>query len=801
MNLVRDLRFAIRLLARNRAFAIAAILVVALGTGATAAVFTVVRAVLLRPLPYAKPDRIVAVRVDSSRGTQQTTLTTQEFQAVEARSDLFESVASYTGVDGSLTGVDDMEILSAASITETFFDVLGVTPFLGRTLTLKQDFGPQFVSGVMISYELWQRRWHGDATLIGRHIEFNNIDAAVVGIMPAGFSLQFGPGAGVGRHVDLWFPYAVGGAATVPCCPAIARLRDGVTLAQARGALRELARGLVAAHPGDYRTGTMTMTATTLPEDLVRDIRPALLALTGAVVFVLLVACANLTNLLLTRACARTRELAVRTAIGASRGQLVRQLVVESVVLAAIGGAAGSLVATWGVHTLMLFAPASMPQRDSVTVDFRVTLLAIGLSLTSALIFGLVPAWQVTRTDLTASLKADPAARSKVTRGLLVSGQLALSLMLLVGAGLMARTFLTLTRAPLGYQPERILLLRGQLAFRKFPARDQLIAFQQRAVDALAALPGVERASAMTPPMLHDILIYRRVALRGDTPETATVTTTVFPDFFRAMGITLRDGREFTADDKTTKERTPVIVDRGLADQLFPGRSAIGRFVLLSPHATSEQWAEIVGVVDHIRLNDVRADGLAQLYVTAPHRPSTDVTFVVRTTGDPRALALDVKNTVERLGPGRPAHVAEPLQDLVDAQRADTRFALFVLGTFAVLALVLTAVGVYSVVAYSTARRTREIAVRRAIGASPFHIVTLVVGEGLGWTALGIAAGAFGARILARSLASLLYGIGTTDVPIFVATAIGLGAIALVASALPAIRAVRVPPMLALRSE
>ncbi len=801
MILVRDLRFAVRLLARNRAFAIAAILVVALGTGAAAAVFTVVRAVLLRPLPYARPDRIVAVRVDSSRGTQQTTLTTQEFQAVQTRTDLFDGVASYAGVDGNLTGVDDMEIVSAASITENFFDVLGVKPFLGRTLTLKQDYGPQFVSGVMISYELWQRRWAGDAAIVGRHIEFNNIDATVVGITPPGFSLQFGPGAAISRHVDLWFPTAIEGVPTVPCCPAIVRLRDGVTLAQARGALTELARGLVAAHPGDYRTGAMTMTATTLPDDLVRDVRPALLALTGAVVFVLLVACANLTNLLLTRACARTRELAVRTAIGASRGQLVRQLAIESLVLAGLGGIAGSLVATWGVRALMLFAPASMPQRDGVTVDFRVTLTAIGLSLVSALIFGLVPAWQVTGTDLTASLKSDPAARSKVTRGLLVSGQLALSLMLLVGAGLMAETFLSLTRTPLGYQPERVLLLRSQLAFRRFPTRDQMIAFQRRVVDTLAALPGVESASAMAPPMLRDIIIYRRVALRGDTPEIATTTATVFPDFFRTLGIALRDGREFTANDKTTPERTPVIVDRGLAEQLFPGRSAVGRFVLLSPHANSEQWAEIVGVVDHIRSNDVRADGLPQLYVTWPHRPSNDMTFVMRTAGDPRALGVSAKNTVERLGPGRPAHLAEPMQDLVDSQRADTRFALFVLGTFAVLALALTAIGVYSVVAYSTARRTKEIAVRRAIGASPRHIVALVIGEGLGWTTLGIVAGAFGARVLARSLAALLYGVGATDVPIFVATALGLGLIALVASALPALRAVRVPPMLALRSE
>jgi putative ABC transport system permease protein len=430
-----------------------------------------------------------------------------------------------------------------------------------------------------------------------------------------------------------------------------------------------------------------------------------------------------------------------------------------------------------------------------------VVLLAAGLSLASALIFGLVPAWPVTRIDLASSLKFDPASRSRVTRGLLVAGQLALSLVLLVGAGLMARTFITLTKAPLGYQPERILTLRAQLAFRKFPNRDAMLAFYRRAVGAVAVLPGVERVSVMSPPMFRDIVTYRRVALDGDDQEIATTSSTVFPDFFRTMGISMRNGREFTADDKTTPARTPIILDRRLADQLWPGGNAVGRWVLLSPHATSEQWAEVVGVAEHIRGLDVRADGLPQIYVTWPHRPSTDMTFLVRAKGSPRMLAAEVRKTVEGLGPGRPAHPAESLQEIVDDQRADTRFALLVLGVFAVLALVLTAVGVYGVVAYSTARRTRELAVRRALGASTPHIIVLVMGEGLGWTVLGIVAGAFGARILGRSLGSLLYGVSATDPTTFVAMAAGLAAVALVASALPAFRAARVDPMLALRAE
>jgi putative ABC transport system permease protein len=802
VNLARDLRFAIRLLVRNRGFAIAALTVVALGIGATTAVFTVVRAVLLRPLPYANPDTLVAVRVDSSRGVQQTQLNGLEWRAVANRTDLFDGVATYAGVDGNVTGVDDMELLSAASVTENFFDILGVRPIIGRTLNLKQDWSERRISGVMISYELWQRRWRGDRGIVGRHAEFNNIDTTIVGVTPPGLSVQFGPGSPIQRHVDLWFPMAFDDRVpTIPNWPLIARLAPGVTLARAQSELTAVAREVVAAHPGDYKTGTTTMSVVRLQDDVVRDARPALLALTGAVVFVLLVACANLTNLLLTRACARTRELAVRTAVGASRGQIVRQLATESLVLAVLGGALGALFATWGVRALMLFAPRSMPNRESVAVNAGVVFFAMALSLLSALVFGLVPAWQVTRTDLATSLKFDPAARSRVTRGLLVSSQLALSLVLLVGAGLMARTFVSLSRASLGYQPERILTLRSQLAFGNFRGLEGIQAFYLRGIATLDALPGVECASAIGPPMLGDVVVYRRIALDGEQPEIAATTWTVLPDFFQTMGIALREGREFRSDDKTTPERTPIIIDRDLARRLFPDQSAVGRFVLLSPHATSEQPAEIVGVVDHVRMVDVRADGLPQIWVTWLHRPIVNMAFMARAHGDPRAIGNDVQKTVQALRPGRPTHPPETLQAIVDGQRSDTRFAVLVLGAFAILALVLTAVGVYGVVAYATARRTQEIAVRRAIGASAGHIVALVVGEGLGWTALGVVAGVLGARLLARALGSLLYGVSATDPAIFVAMTAGLAAIALAASAIPAIRAARVDPMLALRTD
>lgn len=803
METFRDVRYAIRLLIRNRVFAIAAVSIMALGITATTTVFAVVRGVLLRGLPYPDANRLVVIRADSSRGIQQVLLTPQEFFALGTRPDIFDATATYNGVDGNLTGVDDMELVSAASVSENFLPLLGARPFAGRMLDLKQDYGTRFVSGVMISYELWQRRWHGDPGVVGRHIEFNNIDTTVVGVLPPGFTLEFGPGAPIQRHVDLWFPHVIAPTetATVPIVPTIARLRTGVTVAQVRRALDDISAKLVAAHPGDYKTGAVRLTAALLADDTVRDARPALVALSGAVAFVLLVACANLMNLLLTRASARSRELAVRTAVGASRADLVRQLTIESLVLVMIAGSLALVLSVWTVRAVLLLAPAALPQRDAVALDPIVIAFAAVVSLLAAIALGVVPAWQVTRTDLVSSLKSDPATRSKTARGLLVAAQVAFSLMLLVGAGLMARTFVALTRAPLGFTPDRLISVRTQLAFRQFSTRDAMFGFYRRAVDAVTQLPGVAQASVMAPSFFSDIVTYRRVALDGASPEIAATSTTVFPNFFRTAGITFVEGRDFRLDDVTTPARTPIIMDRRLADELWPGRQAAGRWVLLSPHATSEQWAEVVGVVDHVRSVDVHGDGLPEIYVTWPHRPSVNMAMLVRASGDPRAVAAAVKTSIERMRPARPAHPPEIVSDLVKDQRADTTFASIVLGAFAVLGLALAAIGVYGTVAYATARRMRELAVRRAIGATARHIILTVTTESAVWIAVGVAVGSIGAVVLGRFVQSLLYGIAPTDALTFAATTVTLALVAAVSAAIPAMRATRIDPMTALRED
>lgn len=802
MSLARDVPFAVRLLRRNHAFAIAALTVVALGVGATTAVVTVVRAVLLQPLPYKNPNDLVVLRADSGRGARQAGLTGQELVALRDRTDIFAALATIIGVDANLTGVDDMEALPAASISDDFFRVIGVAPFAGRPLSLSEDMGRERVSGIAISYELWQRRWHGDPTLVGRQIEVNNFRATVVAIMPSGFEIYLGPGIAVPRHIDVFFPYDITESGpTTPNYPAIGRLHRGTTLRSAQHALDAFSAPFVADHPADYKTGAVRLTAVHLADDVVHDVRPALLALAGAVGFVLLVACANLTNLLLARACMRTRELSVRIAIGASRWQLIRQLAVESLVLAALGGLGGMLVASWGISGLMQLAPANLPRRESIGIGVDVVVIALAAAFLSSLVFGLVPAWQATRPDVAGSLKGDPASRSSVTRGALVASQLALSLVLLVGAGLLLRTFVAMRQTSLGYQPAHLVSMRIQLVFAKFREPADRLAFYDRAAAAVRALPGVDAVAFGTPSPLDGLATYRRVARGPETPEIATYQPTVLPGYFQTLGIRMREGRDFTIEDKTTPDRTPIIVDHTLARQLFPGERAVGRRVLLFPHANTEQWAEIVGVVDHARVQDVRSDGLPQLYVTFDHRPMFDTRVLVRTQTDPHALAGPIGQTIERLGPGRPVARVRVLQDLVDDGRADTRFALVVLGAFAAIALVLTAVGVYGVVAYSTARRTREIAVRRALGADARQIVALVVREGTLWTCAGLAAGIAGAFLLSRYLSSLVVEVGVHDPLTFIAVAGLLGAIALVATVLPALRAVRVDSMLALRAD
>ena len=801
MNLLGDVRFALRVLARNPSYAAAALAVVALGIGMTTAVFSVVRAVLLQPLPYHDVDRLVTFRADAPTVAHAPALTAEEYIALGERTDLFEGIGTLNESRISITGVDDMENVPAASISDNLLDLFGTAPAIGRQVNRRDDIGNPYMRAVNVSYELWQRRWHGDPSLVGRHIEVNNIDVVVAGIMPRGFRIYMGPGTNISERIDIWAPGAPD-LGTARAVPAVARLKPGVTVAAAQRAIDTFMPPFMAAHASSYRLGPVKLTLTRLDEDVVRDVKPALVALSGAVGFVLLIACANLTNLLLARACARTRELAVRRSIGASRARLVAQLTTESVVLWVIGAAIGLLVAQWAIDGLLQVAPAALPRREQIGIDAGVAAFAIAVSLVSSLLFGLVPALQATKEDLTGMLKQDPSSSrgAAATRGLLVAAQLALSLVLLVGAGLMVRAFVSLRQVPVGFDPSHVMTMSAELD-RRMSAPEQRLAFFDSVADAVRAVPGVTQAGLGLPIPLSTSRLTQRYARDENAPEQIATGLIALPGFLETLKVDVRAGRSFVASDNAPG-RSVVLIDERLASSLWPGQPAVGQRLLLGAATARREWAEVVGVVAHVQLHDLRgSDQRPQIWSTYGARPFYSLSVAARTAGDPRAVAGSIKQAIERLGPKRPVIDVQPLDDYVADASADTRFALFVLAVFALTAIVLTGIGVYGVVAYATARRTREIAVRRALGANAGGIVALVLREGAVWTAAGIAAGVAGALGLSRYLSTLLFNVGTHDPLTFAAVTLLLAIVALVATALPAIRAVGVDPMLALRSE
>jgi predicted permease len=811
MTFLRDLRHGFRLLACNPTFAVASLTVVALGIGATTAVFSVVRAVLLQPLPYREPQRLALVRADGPGVVRQALVTGEELAAIRTRPDIFESIAVINESPGNLTSPGDMEAVTAASPSDNFLETLGMRPTLGRMVSL-QDIGPKWVTAVDISYELWQRRWHGDPDIIGKPIEINNIPMTIAGILPAGFSLHLGPNVPITPRLDVWFPRGPGyDEAPTRSQTVIARLRGGVSLEAAQATLEKLTAGVIASHPASYHSGAVRLSLATLDREVGSDVKPALVALTGAVAFVLLVACANLMNLILARAFARTRELAVRTAIGASRGRLVAQLATESVLLFVLGAALGLIVALWGVEGLLRLAPATLPRRESIGIDSTVAFFAVSTSIVCSLIFGLVPAWQATTSDVAGMMKQDPASTrgSGMTRGLLMAAQLALSLVLLMGAALMGRAFISMRSVPLGFDPSRVITMNVHLQVQRFngdsadeskrleESKRKRLAFYHELLDSTRRIPGVESAGLGLFVPLSGGPITLRYSTGPDQPQLPATGAIALAGFLETLKVPLVAGRYFTIDDDN---RPVVIVDQLLADQTWARQQAVGQRLLIARTVGPSTWADVVGVVPHVQLEGLRSRPSPEVFMTYATRQYSDLNIVVR-GANPMALVPAVEAAVQRLGPGRPVHDIRALESYVADGSSDTRFALFVLGAFAVLAVVLTAIGVYGVVAYATARRTREIAVRLALGADARGIVALVVRDGLGWTIAGIGAGVAVALVLTRYLASLLFGIGQHDPLTFAGVAALLGVTALIAAALPAIRAVRVDPMLALRSE
>lgn len=790
-------------LRRQPSFACAAIAVMVLGVGATTAVFSVLRGVLITPLPYRDPGQLVLLRAQLPGSASAPMLTSIEFAALRAQTDIFESVAAAVGADGNLTAQDHMAPMNAAAVSETFLDTLGVPPFLGRGV----QRGDAAQHAINISYEVWQRYFQSDPAIIGCTIDINNQPMLIAGVLPRGFKAYLGSDVVLSPQVDLLY-FRSAGYDDDPFRGniVIARLRRGVAIATARAAIETVAKNLVADHPGSYRTGPVRLSLAPIDAEVVSSAKPALVAVAGAVALVLIVACANLTNLLLARASARTREIAVRMAIGARRRDIVRQLIVEGLVIGTVGAAGGWVLAHWGVSALLALAPAALPRRETIAVDGSMAIFAMALALMCAVIVSLVPAWQVTRSRsgsaISAGLTRDPA-RAARTRGMLVAAQLALSVVLLVGAGLMARAFVSLRSVSLGFDPRQAVSMFISLSNEKAglgtfeEAREQRRVFYEQLIDQVRDVTGVRAVGVGLPVPLSGISMSQRVSLGPAMQEREIDGFIAFAGYLEALDVPLIAGRTFTRADNG---RPLVIVDERLARELWPGESAIGKRLLIVKSVSAPQWTEVVGVVAHVQARSPRAVGPPQVWMTYAVRSYAQLNLVAR-AADPTATIAPIVSTVQRLGAGRPVRDIKLLDDYVTDASADTRFALFVIGVLAVIAVVLAAVGIYGVVAYAMARRQREIAVRLALGASRPRLIALVLGESAMWTFAGLTAGLAGAALLSRYLESLLFRVGRYDALTFTIVFALLTIIALAASAVPALRAARVDPMLALRSE
>jgi predicted permease len=797
---VRDARHGVRALWRSPGYALVVTLTLALGIGVNAAVFSVVHAVLWRSLPYPDAGRLVVIEADT-RALPSAYASSSAVFDVRAESRLVTTVAHAEGRDASLLIDGAMERVAAARVTDDLLPLVGAAPLaLGRTLSTSRDADGIVVKGVVISHELWQRRFAGDPRVLGRRLTVNNFDVDIVGVMPPGFRLVLPAANHAEEQVDVWLPREFTPGLLYRGVTLLGRLAPGATVAQAQAELDTLATVFAASHPSAYPSG-LRLTVRPLGEVVTRDVKPALLALGAAVAFVLLIAGTNVANLLLARAKMRERELAVRRALGATRGRLVQQLLAENVVLALLGGVCGLLLARLSIGALDWLRPMHLPRQSEVAIDGVVVAWTAALTVSSAVIFGLVPALGFTRhvpgQPLHSSRAGSLMLRSRRLHRGLVLAEVALSIVPLIAAGLMLRTFVNLVEAPIGFEPAHVVTARVPLNLGVFSTIDRRSAFYRNAVARVSELPGIDAASIGGPLPLTPVQTTQRVWRSDDREPTPSIgmQQSIMPGYFGVMGIPLRAGRDISDDDIRLRRRVAV-VDERLAALLWHGE-AVGQQLGIGE---AKQPLEVVGVAGQIRAREIRASGPPMIYVPS-HVYEIEQTIVVKTHVPLTTIGPAIKQAVEALGPGRPVFDIRLLNDVVEASVDDTRFTMLVLSAFAVAALLLAGVGLYGTLAYLTAQRSQEFGVRLALGASAASILGLVMREGCLLTGLGAVLGLVGATAVTRALRGLLYGVTPLD-PLTVASVVGLvAAVALVAVGWPAWLAARIDPATALRAE
>ena len=813
-DLRQDVRLAGRTLRRSPGFTAVAVLTLALGIGATTAIFTVVDGVLLRPFGVADPDELVVLReyqedepdwVSEGRSV----VAPANFFDWRERSRSFSSMAYFVQWPRSLTGDGEPREVQVQLASANFFNTLGVRPLLGRGFLPEEDddvgeTGLGIGQVAVLSHRLWQSRYGGDPGIVGRTLRIDGEPVEVVGVMGPDFRV-------LDQKPDLWVPMGLApGNRTSQgrFLTAVGRLAPGVARETAEREMASIAEGLEAEFP-DFNTG-WGLALVPLREQVVGQVRPALLVLLGAVAMLLLIACTNVANLLLGRATARRREIAVRLSLGATRGRVVRQLLTESLVLAMIGGAVGITAAVIGTRALIRWLPESvqLPRLDAVSVDLRVLLVALGVTLLTGILFGLAPALVSSRTDLQSSLRdasrGSTGSRGAIRlRGGLVVAEVALAVMLLVGAGLLLRSFQKMQAVDTGMQSEGVLALRMSLGSDAYDSEDAMRGFLAQLLPELQGLPGVQAVGTVSHLPLTDGKM-GHIAYRPDRPapqpgeEPGVDIRIVGGDYFPAQGIRLLRGRTFDPRDHADAAPT-FIINEALAREQFPGEDPVGKRLVYPWPELIE--GEIVGVVEDVHETSVTAEPAPALYRSFSQWTDSNLNVVIRTTGDPLALAGPVRDAVRGIDPALPVASVRTMDEVVGEATARSRMSSYLLVLFAGIALVLAAIGLYGIISYGVSQRRGEIGVRMALGADQGRILRLIVRQGLLLTAAGLAVGLVGAFALTRLLRSLLYEVAATDVATFVAVPLLLAAVALLASYLPASRAARLDAVTALRSE
>ena len=829
MHFLKDVGFAARSLRKNPAFAATALLTLALGIGASTAIFSVVNAVLLRPLPYPHADRLVIAWGNlRARNVPNFPFSPGDFRDLKQQGTLFEDFAGVTTGPAPITGDGGQpEQVSTAGATPNVFRLLGARIELGRDFTesdaMPQPRPPQARAGApaaapaappvpaiaILSHEFWQRRYGGDRNILGKSIDVGGDRAQVVGIIEPGFELLFPPRAGLDRAPDIWTALRIdydNASRKNVFLRVVGRMKPGVSVAQAKAQAEAVSADLRRRFPID-QTADYHIDIEGMHDDMVAEVRPAILALMGAVIFVLLIACANVANLLLVRSSARERELAVRAALGGSPWRLVRQMFAENLLLALGGAVLGLALAELGIKLLVMLAPANLPRLETVAVDPFVLAFTTGCAVVSALLFGLVPAWRASRPDLADVLRA--AGRTpglgagRLLRSGVVAAEVALSFVLLIGSGLMLRSFVALSHVDPGYDPTNVLTF--SLFNPRLREPQERAVFMAQVHEKLAALPGVKSVTAALPFPLDGQLVNARYGTAEAVANPAKFRQAnsffVYPGYFEAMRTKLVDGRTFALTDDRDSAMV-VIIDTKLAAKTFPNEKAIGKRLLVRVRTEEPEWLEVIGVVAHQAHDSLAKGGKEQIFFTdgfIGHGAAS--TWAVRASVEPTTLTGPIRAVVAQIDPTLVIADVRPMETLLNRAMAPTRFALVLMGIFAAIAAILAAIGLYGVLSTLVRMRTAEIGLRMAFGAQPSSIMQLIVGQGLRLSAIGIVIGGVSAFVLTGALRSMLVGVTPNDPLTFVAIVVLFVAIAAAASWIPARRAAALDPTLALREE